>query len=133
MGEYVAEQLVNAIVKKGIKITEAKILIMGLTFKENCPDLRNTKVIDVITNLKNLGLVVDVWDPWVDATEALEQHGISPIKTPEQGSYEGIILAVAHDEFVKMGAGEIKKFGAKNHIIYDLKYILSKEDSDIRL
>ncbi len=133
MGSYVADQLTKSISKKGIQLTKAKVLVMGLTFKENCPDLRNTKVIDVISKLEDSGLIVDVWDPWVNKNEAQNEYGISPIETPEIGSYDGIIIAVAHEDFIKMGENGIRKFGAKKHVLYDLKYILSADESDLRL
>ena len=133
MGSYVADQLIKSISEKGIQLIKAKVLVMGLTFKENCPDLRNTRVIDVISKLEDSGLIVDVWDPWVNKEEALKEYGISPIKTPEIGVYDGIIMAVAHEDFIKMGENGIRKFGAKKHVLYDLKYILSADESDLRL
>lgn len=133
MGAYVAEQLIKVILENEIELTDAKVLVMGLTFKENCPDLRNTRVVDVINELNESGLNVDVWDPWVNIEEAQNEYGISPIDSPEVGIYDGIILAVAHEEFVKMGEDGIRKFGANKHILYDLKYILSAEQSDLRL
>ena len=133
MGSYVADQLIKSISEKGIQLIKAKVLVMGLTFKENCPDLWNTRVIDVISKLEDSGLIVDVWDPWVNKEEALKEYGISPIKTPEIGVYDGIIMAVAHEDFIKMGENGIRKFGAKKHVLYDLKYILSADESDLRL
>tara|TARA_B100000427_G_scaffold296105_1_gene275610 strand:+ start:195 stop:1493 length:1299 start_codon:yes stop_codon:yes gene_type:complete len=133
MGSYVAEQLINLILKEDIKLSDARVLVMGLTFKENCPDLRNTRVVDVINKLNDSGLNVDVWDPWVDSEEAQNEYNISIIKTPKAGVYNGIILAVAHEEFVKMGEEGIRKFGAEKHVLYDLKYILSADQSDLRL
>ena len=110
-----------------------RLLVMGLSFKENCPDLRNTKVVDVISELIEKGINVDVWDPWVNSEEAQNEYGISPIQHPENGIYNGIIIAVAHKDFIEIGEDGIRKFGAKNHILYDLKYILSAEQSDMRL
>ena len=133
MGSYVANQLMKSIIKTGIKLINAKVLVMGLTFKENCPDLRNTKVVDVISELIDKGINVDVWDPWVNSEEAQNEYGISPIQHPENGIYNGIIIAVAHKDFIEIGEDGIRKFGAKNHILYDLKYILSAEQSDMRL
>ena len=133
MGSYVAEQLIKSIQEKDIKLSDSRVLVMGLTFKENCPDLRNTKVVDVVNKLIDSGLNVDVWDPWVNLEEAENEYDILPIKAPEEGVYDGIILAVAHEEFVKMGEEEIRKFGTEKHVLYDLKYILSSEESDLRL
>ena len=106
---------------------------MGLTFKENCPDLRNTRVIDMIEELDNYGATVDVYDPWVDAGEAQHEYGITLVKKPEPGSYDAIILAVGHDQFKVMSVAEIHSLGKDNHVLYDIKYILSTEDVDGRL
>ena len=106
---------------------------MGLAFKENCPDLRNTKVIDVIKGLIDYDIDVDVWDPWVDFEEAKKEYNISIIKKPSFGKYNGIIIAVAHDQFKNIGPEGIRKFGTQKHVLYDLKYILSENQSDMRL
>ncbi len=133
MANHVASNLVKHMISKEIKIKNANILVMGLTFKENCPDLRNTKVIDVINNLKEYKLNVDVYDPWIDANEAQEEYGVYPIESPKQNHYDAIIIAVAHDEFKEMGKQGLLKLLKQDHIIYDLKYILPKAESDIRL
>jgi UDP-N-acetyl-D-galactosamine dehydrogenase len=133
MGAYVSGQMVKALLRKRIQVQGARILIMGLTFKENCPDLRNTRVIDLIAELRDYGVNIDVCDPWVDAVEALREYGISPIDAPEVGSYDGIILAVAHNEFAEMGAKVIRGFGRAEHVLYDLKYVFSPDQSDLRL
>ncbi|MBF0613023.1 MAG: Vi polysaccharide biosynthesis UDP-N-acetylglucosamine C-6 dehydrogenase TviB [Magnetococcales bacterium] len=133
MGAYVVSQLVKAMTKRQIQIEGAKILVMGLTFKENCPDLRNSRVIDIISELKDYNLEVDVFDPWVIAEDAQREYGISPINQPEPGSYSGIILAVAHRQFKEMGATMIRQFGKPVHILYDIKYLLAVDESDLRL
>jgi len=133
MGAYVAGQLVKSMLKKRIHVQDARVLVMGLSFKENCPDLRNTRVVDVIAELMEYGIDVDVHDPWVDAGEAREKHGLTLIENPETYRYDGIILAVAHQEFVDMGAAGMRQFGRAGHVLYDLKYILSADQSDLRL
>tara|TARA_B100001109_G_C18842247_1_gene465071 strand:+ start:92 stop:1369 length:1278 start_codon:yes stop_codon:yes gene_type:complete len=133
MGGYVVSQLVKEMVKKGIQVGGAKVLIMGLTFKENCPDLRNTKVVDIASELKDYSIDVDIVDPWCSSEQAEAEYGYSILKTLENDTYDGIILAVGHDEFKAMGASAIRKLGKVKHVLYDLKYILDKKDVDIRL
>lgn len=133
MGAYVAGQLIKALLKKRIHVQGARVLVMGLTFKENCPDLRNTRVVDVIAELEDYGVQVDIYDPWVDAEEAQKEYGLSPIASPEAGAYDGLIVAVAHEQFVEMGAEGIRRLGKPDNILYDLKYVLSAADSDLRL
>lgn len=133
MGAYVAAQLIKAMIKKSIQIEDARILIMGLTFKENCPDLRNTRVVDVIRELCDYNMQVDVYDPWVDATEAQREYGICPVAQPERHGYDGVVLAVAHEEFKSLGAKRIRAFGKTVSVLYDLKYILPKDMMDLRL
>ena len=133
MGTYVAEQVSKLMTKKRIHIVDANVLIMGLTFKENCPDLRNTQVEELVKEFKGFNCNVDVYDPWVNKEEAFHEYYIKPIDQPVAGKYDAILLAVAHDEFKEMGVKKIKKFGRKNHILFDLKYILSKEEVDGRL
>jgi UDP-N-acetyl-D-galactosamine dehydrogenase len=133
MGEYVASQLIKAMTKKGIAIKDSKVLIMGLTFKENCPDIRNTKVVDIVSELRDYGCQVEVCDPWVDAEEAQHEYGIAISKQLDAGSYDAIILAVAHDQFKKMSEQEIRLSGKDNHVLYDLKYVLPAMQSDLRL
>jgi UDP-N-acetyl-D-galactosamine dehydrogenase len=108
-------------------------LILGLTFKENCPDVRNTKVVEIVAELASYGSKVDVWDPWVDAAEAKAEYGIDLIRAPEQGAYDVVVIAVAHDQFKALGTVGIRKFGNKNSVIYDVKYVLPSEDVDDRL
>lgn len=133
MGSYVASQLVKAMTQKHIQVDGAKVLVMGLTFKENCPDLRNTRVIDIVTELKDYNCAVDVYDPWVAREEAEAEYGIIPITEPSAGGYDAIILAVAHRQFKKMEPDFIRSLGKSVHVLYDLKYIFSKDQSDIRL
>ena len=106
---------------------------MGLTFKENCPDLRNTKVVDIVSELQDYGVSVDCYDPWVVPQEAVTEYNIEPVREPSGGQYDAVILAVAHQEFVAMSVDEIRALCAQNHVIYDLKYILPLGLSDLRL
>lgn len=133
MGQYVVSQLVKSMLQRRIQVQGARVLVMGLTFKENCPDLRNTRVVDIVNELKQYGVISEVFDPWVDPAEAEKEYGITPLIEPKSDTYDAIILAVAHEKFKKMGASEIKSFGKKEHILYDLKYLLSTEESDLRL
>ena len=133
MGEYVVTQLVKTMIKKRIQIEGAKVLVLGLSFKENCPDVRNTKVIDIVHELQKYNVEIDVHDPWIDANEAKREYSITPISQPLSKQYDGIIIAVAHEQFIKMGIEKIRALGKDNHVIYDLKYLFTKEDTDIRL
>ncbi|MEZ2902670.1 Vi polysaccharide biosynthesis UDP-N-acetylglucosamine C-6 dehydrogenase TviB [Acinetobacter terrestris] len=133
MGAYVVTQLVKGMLKKRIQVEDAKVLILGLSFKENCPDIRNTRIIDIVNELKEYHANVDVYDPWVDSDEAEHEYGISPIQALENNSYDAVILAVAHEQFKEMGAAKIRALGKKEHVLYDLKYVLSQAESDIRL
>lgn len=133
MGKYVVSQLVKEMVKRGIQVGGAKVLIMGLTFKENCPDLRNTKIIDIATELEDYSIDLDITDPWCSSEEAEAEYGYSILKTLENNTYDGIILAVGHNEFRAMGASAIRQLGKVKHVLYDLKYVLDKKDVDIRL
>lgn len=133
MAVYVASQLVKTMMSKEIEVKGANVLVMGLTFKENCPDLRNTKVIDVIHELKDYKLNVDVYDPWIDKEEAKHEYNISPIEAPKEKHYDAVLLAVAHNEFKEMGKDGISELCKADSVIYDLKYILPREKVDIRL
>lgn len=133
MGSYVASQLIKAMIKGRIQVEGAKVLVMGLTFKENCPDLRNTRVIDIVSELQNFNCKVDVFDPWVSIEEAQYEYGIKPLEKPEANTYDGIILAVAHQQFIEMGGAVIRELGKTAHVLYDLKYILTSDESDLRL
>jgi UDP-N-acetyl-D-galactosamine dehydrogenase len=133
MGSYIVSQLVKAISKRRIFIDGARILVMGITFKENCPDLRNSRVVDIVTELQDYNCQVDVYDPWATAEDAQHEYGISTVAQPEHGTYDAIILAVAHRQFKTMGTAAIRALGKPNHVLYDLKYLLPAADSDLRL
>ena len=134
MGAYVASQLVKRMTKGGIPVKGARVLVMGLTFKENTPDLRNTRVVDIIGELEDYGITVDVHDPWADADEARGYYGIDLVAEPDAGAYDGIVLAVAHRRFREMGVSGPRRFGnPQGHVLYDLKHVLSRDDSDVRL
>ena len=133
MGAYVAGQLVRSMIKRGIPVRGSNVLVLGLTFKENCPDLRNTRVVDVIAELADYGISVDVYDPWVDAEEVQHEYGIDLCESPDQRAYDGIILAVAHEQFRAMGAELIRGFGRGEHVFFDLKSLFAPADSDVRL
>lgn len=133
MGGYVVSQLVKAMVKATIPVAGAKVLVMGLAFKENCPDLRNTRVVDILVELKEYGVIPVVYDPWVDVTEAQQAYGITPVNEPRAGAYDAIILAVSHEQFQRMDATAIRALGKDKHVLYDLKYLLPADESDLRL
>jgi UDP-N-acetyl-D-galactosamine dehydrogenase len=133
MGAYVVTQLVKQMTKQRIHVQGARVLVMGLTFKENCPDLRNTKVVDIVRELAEYEVAADVHDPWVNSAEAQHEYGFSTIAEPEAGAYDAIILAVAHREFKAMGATAIRALGKPQHVLFDLKYLLGPAESDIRL
>lgn len=133
MGEYVVSQLIKLMLKKRIHIKDSDVLIMGLTFKENCPDLRNTRVVDIVKELQSYGVNVHVYDPWIDPAEAMEEYGITTIDKAEVGCYDAILLAVAHEQFKRMDITSIKALGKKESVIYDLKYVFPAELTDARL
>lgn len=133
MASYVAMQLIKAMIKKGIKIDCARVLILGLSFKENCPDVRNTKVIDIIRELRCCCCSVEVHDPLVDAQEVRRIYGIELIASPQPKSYDAIVLAVAHDAFIAMDVEQIRAMGKAPHVLYDLKYLLPEHQADLRL
>jgi UDP-N-acetyl-D-galactosamine dehydrogenase len=133
MGAYVVSQLVKAMTKKRLQVYGARVLVMGLSFKENCPDIRNTRVVDIVSELKDYNCKVDVYDPWVVTDEAQHEYGITPIVKPEPGIYDAIIIAVAHSGFKEMGAAAIRSLGTNTAVLYDLKYVLPAQDSDLRL
>ena len=133
MGGYVATEVVRLMNLKRIHAMGSRILVLGLTFKENCPDLRNSKVADVVRELQTYGAKVDVCDPWVNRAEARHEYGITPIRTPKRGQYDAIVAAVAHNEFKEMGIDAIRKFGRRNHVVYDIKYVFPKHAVDGRL
>ncbi|HUP81444.1 MAG TPA: Vi polysaccharide biosynthesis UDP-N-acetylglucosamine C-6 dehydrogenase TviB [Pirellula sp.] len=133
MGQYVVSQVVKRMLKKRIHIEDANVLILGLTFKENCPDIRNTRVVDLVREFKDYGANVDVFDPWVNNAEAQHEYEITPISEPPQGKYDAILLAVAHNQFREMGVEKIRKLGRRDCVLYDIKSILPKDQVDGRL
>ncbi len=133
MGGYVVSQLVKAMTKQRIQVQGSRVLVLGLAFKENCPDLRNTRVLDIVRELGEYSINVDVYDPWVDSAEALQEYGIEPVTQPVAGAYDGIVIAVGHQQFKDMGAAAIRALGKAQHVLYDLKYVLGIDESDLRL
>ena len=133
MGKYVANEIINLMTKKRIQVVDSNILVMGLTFKEDCPDIRNTRVVDVVQELSGFHCNIDVYDPWIDKEESIREYGITPVEQPEPGKYDAVIIAVAHHQFKAMGITAIRALGKKNHVLYDIKYILPAEKVDGRL
>ena len=133
MGSYIADQVSKLMIKKRIHLVDANVLIMGLTFKENCPDLRNTRVIDLVEEFESFNCNVDVFDPWANQEEARREYGIKPIDRPINGKYDAILLAVAHDEFRELTSEQIRAYGKDNHVLYDIKYLLKVDEVDGRL
>ena len=133
MGPHVADTVIKHMTRKRIQVVDSRVLIMGLTFKENCPDIRNTRVIDVVREFEGFHANVDVWDPWADAQEVRDEYGLNLIQTPDKDQYDAIILTVAHDDFLKDGAKHLRALGKPNHILFDVKYALPKEAVDARL
>jgi UDP-N-acetyl-D-galactosamine dehydrogenase len=133
MSTYVVSQIVKGMIKRRIHVEGSKALIMGLSFKENCPDLRNTKVANVIRELVDYNIDVDVYDPWVSSEDASREYNISPINDPMKAAYDVIVIAVAHQQFKDMGIQVIRGFGKDTHIIYDMKYLFPAEETDLRL
>ena len=133
MAAYVSSMMIKHMLKKRIHVNGSKILVMGLTFKENCPDVRNTKVIDVVNELTDYGAEVDVYDPWVQARQAKDEYGVTLINEPKANAYDGVILAVAHSEFLSIGSERIRDYGKDTHVFYDLKSIFPVAESDLRL
>jgi UDP-N-acetyl-D-glucosamine/UDP-N-acetyl-D-galactosamine dehydrogenase len=133
MGSYVADQVSKLMTKKCIHVVDSNVLIMGLTFKENCPDIRNTRVVDLVEEFESFNCNVDVYDPWADKDEAVHEYGIKLINQPIEGKYDAILLAVAHNEFKELSLEQIKAFGKNNHVLYDIKYLLDANKVDGRL
>ena len=133
MGAYVADELVKAMLKRRIHVNESKVLLMGLAFKENCPDLRNTRVLDIVSVLNTYGVSVEIHDPWVDPDEAAREYGINLVDQPRESDYDAIILAVAHTQFKDYGIDAIRSWGKDQHVLYDLKYLFEQNQTDIRL
>jgi len=133
MGAYVASQLVKAMLKRRGHVDSARVLILGLTFKENCPDLRNTRVVDVVAELRDYGVHVDVHDPWVDGADVQQEYGLALVTTPEPEAYDGVILAVAHDSYREAGVTALRSYGRPGHVFCDLKSVFGRDESDLRL
>lgn len=133
MGEYVVSQAIKLMLKKQIHISNSNVLILGLAFKENCPDLRNTRVVDIVEELTEYGANIDIYDPWVDKDEAFKEYQLSLIDSPKDNHYDSILIAVAHDEFKEMGADKLHLLGKSNHVLYDIKYLLNSSEVDGRL
>ncbi len=133
MGTYVAETVVKLMTQKRIHVVGSRILVMGLTFKENCPDLRNTRAIDIINELETYNAQIDVYDPWADPAQAKEEHGLELVNEPLAGTYDAIIICVRHHQFIEMGAKQIRALGKASSILYDIKYTFPRQDVDARL
>lgn len=133
MGHYIGSRVIKLMINKSIDVSKAKVLIMGLTFKENCPDLRNTKVVDIVDELEEYGIEVVVYDPWVDSNEAQAEYGIKVASALEEKAYDGVVLAVAHKQFTSMSIDSIRKLCHEKHIIFDVKNIFSPDLTDGRL
>jgi UDP-N-acetyl-D-galactosamine dehydrogenase len=133
MGAYVARELVKEIIRRGVLVKGARVLVMGLAFKENTPDLRNTRVIDIVQELADYGVHVDVWDPWIAPEAAREEYGLELAAEPASGTYDGIVLAVAHQQFVELGAARVRALGRPDAVLFDVKAILPRGAADLRL
>lgn len=133
MGAYVVTQLVKRMTQQRMHVRGARVLVMGLAFKENCPDLRNTRVVDILKEFQEYDVQAEVYDPWVDPAEAQHEYGIDPVQAPAAGTYDAIILAVAHREFSAMGVAAVRALGKEQHLLYDLKYLFPANESDLRL
>lgn len=133
MGSYVVSQLVKKMLQNKIHVNECNVLIMGFAFKENCPDIRNTRIVDIVAELHDFNCNVDIYDPWVSDAEAENEYGLSLVKQPREGAYDAIIVAVRHDDIVAMGVDTMRGFGKERHVLYDLKNVLPADQSDLRL
>lgn len=133
MGRHVAQELIKAMLARDTNPAGARVLVMGLTFKENCSDTRNTRVVDIVEELTSFSAQVDVWDPWVDPEDIAGKYGFTPVTAPDAGSYDGIVVAVAHTQFTSMSGAAIRALGKPNALLYDIKGVLTKSESDLRL
>lgn len=133
MGTYISSQLIRLMMKKGLQVRNAKILLMGLSFKENCPDIRNTRIIDILAELKDFDCDIDIYDPWVLPEEAHKEYGITLTTKLAPASYDAILLLVAHDDFKSMGVDKIRALGKDKHVLFDVKSIYPKDQTDLRL
>ncbi|MFO1378546.1 MAG: Vi polysaccharide biosynthesis UDP-N-acetylglucosamine C-6 dehydrogenase TviB [Steroidobacteraceae bacterium] len=133
MGNYVADEVVRLMTLKGIRVNRSRVLVLGMTFKENCPDVRNTRVVDVVHELRRYGARVDVLDPWVDGDVAEHEYGIRPVKSARRGAYDAVVAAVAHRQFRELGAAGARRYGRPRHVLYDIKYVFGRNEVDGRL
>jgi UDP-N-acetyl-D-glucosamine/UDP-N-acetyl-D-galactosamine dehydrogenase len=133
MALYVASEVVRRMNLRRIHVKGSRILVMGMTFKENCPDVRNSKVVDVVRELEKYGAKVDIYDPWVDGREAQHEYGLKPVKTPRKSGYDAIVMAVAHKEFRDMGLAKVRALAKRDHVLYDIKYVFRSHEVDGRL
>jgi UDP-N-acetyl-D-galactosamine dehydrogenase len=133
MALYVAGEIVRLMTAKRIHVKSSRVLILGLAFKENCPDLRNSKVADVVAELQKYGAAVDVWDPWVSVKEARHEYGIRLVSKPKRASYDAIVIAVAHREFQAMKPAELRRLARRKHVLYDIKHVFRRQETDGRL
>ena len=133
MGSYVVSQLVKKMLQNRIQVNECSVLILGFAFKENCPDIRNTRVVDIISELREFNCNVDIYDPWVSGEDLRREYGLELVEYPKRGAYDAIVVAVRHDDIVSLGGDEIRRFGKGNHVVYDLKNVLPRDQSDLRL
>ena len=133
MGSYIVKQITKLMIDKNINIENSNILIMGLAFKEDCPDIRNTRIIDLIEDFNNLNCSVNVYDPWVNKSQAIHEYGIEIIESPNLNTYDGILIAVAHDQYLKKGVRALRSFGKDDHVFFDLQSAFQKAESHGRL
>ena len=133
MGFYVASEVLRLMAARRIHIKGSRILVLGLAFKENCPDLRNSKVVDVIRELRKFGAQIEVYDPWVNGREAQHEYGLRPIRILRRSRYDAMVLAVGHSEFKELGCAAIRRLGRRNHVLYDIKYAFPADQTDGRL
>jgi UDP-N-acetyl-D-galactosamine dehydrogenase len=134
MAAHVADETIKLMLRKSLPVLDCKVLVLGLTFKENCPDLRNTKVVDIVKVLQSYNTQVDVYDPWIDVSEAQLEYGLQCLtQAPENGRYAAIVLAVGHHQFITLGEQGIKAFGQPNAVVFDVKSILPMGAADGRL
>jgi UDP-N-acetyl-D-galactosamine dehydrogenase len=133
MALYVAQEIVKLMNARRIHVKGARVLVLGITFKENCPDIRNSKVVDVIRELEKYGAKVDVYDPWAESAECKHEYGIRPVRTLDRGKYDATVVAVAHREFRDLGIKGVRRLGRKNHVLYDIKQVFPAAEVDGRL
>ncbi|MEM7090389.1 MAG: nucleotide sugar dehydrogenase, partial [Pseudomonadota bacterium] len=133
MGSYVVSQLIKRMTRSGINVGAARVLVLGLTFKENCPDLRNTRVVDIIEELQSYGVTVDVHDPHADTAAAKAEYDLTLIDKPQKGAYDGVVLAVAHQEYKDRDPASFRAYGKDKNVVFDIKSCLPREASDLRL